>query len=168
LPEADSGLATVSDSVHQEGTSQVQRIASFPKVTVINDGLGVCSHVGSRLLADVAAAAGVGEAFDMCLPGGPPCDHRKSLLTTGNAYSRVRAQPTVTGQVTGRFGPRPGYGISQGGAFSARVRNTSSLQRSRVPGGGIPCCEAPGPSLATPMVQRAKYDTRSLIRADQC
>jgi len=42
----------------------VQRIASYPKVTVSADGRGVCSHVGSRLLADVAAAVGVGEAFD--------------------------------------------------------------------------------------------------------
>jgi hypothetical protein len=43
---------------------QVQRIASFPKVRVSADGRGVCSHVGSRLLAEVAAAAGVGEAFE--------------------------------------------------------------------------------------------------------
>jgi Transposase DDE domain group 1 len=42
----------------------VQRIASFPKVRVSADGRGVCSHVGSRLLAEVAAAAGVGEAFE--------------------------------------------------------------------------------------------------------
>jgi hypothetical protein len=41
----------------------VQRIASFPKVRVSADGRGVCSHVGSRLLAEVAAAAGVGEAL---------------------------------------------------------------------------------------------------------
>lgn len=42
----------------------MQRIASFPMVRVSADGRGVCSHVGSRLLADVAAAAGVGEAFN--------------------------------------------------------------------------------------------------------
>ncbi len=34
------------------------------------DGRGVCSHVGSRLLADVAAAAGVAEAFDDAVGGG--------------------------------------------------------------------------------------------------
>jgi hypothetical protein len=48
----------------------VQRIASYPKVTVSADGRGVCSHVGSRLLADVAAAVGVGEAFDAAVGGG--------------------------------------------------------------------------------------------------
>lgn len=36
----------------------------FRGVRVSTDGKGVCSHVGSRLLADVAAAAGVVEAFD--------------------------------------------------------------------------------------------------------
>jgi hypothetical protein len=54
----------VQRSVHEEGTRQVQRIASFPKVRVSADGRGVCSHLGSRLLAEVAAAAGVGEAFE--------------------------------------------------------------------------------------------------------
>jgi hypothetical protein len=54
---ADSGLTTVQE----EGTRQVQRIASYPQVTVSAEGRGVCSHVGSRLLADVGAAAGVGE-----------------------------------------------------------------------------------------------------------
>jgi hypothetical protein len=48
----------------------VQRIASYPKVTVTTDGRGVCSHVGSRLVADVAAAAGVGETFDAAVGGG--------------------------------------------------------------------------------------------------
>ena len=48
----------------------MQRIASYPKVTVSADGRGVCSHVGSRLLADVAAAVGVGEAFDAAVGGG--------------------------------------------------------------------------------------------------
>jgi hypothetical protein len=42
----------------------VQRIASFPRVRVSADGRGVCSHVGSRLLAEVAAAAGVGESLE--------------------------------------------------------------------------------------------------------
>ena len=48
----------------------MQRIASYPKVTVTTGGRGVCSHVGSRLLADVAAAAGVAEAFDDAVGGG--------------------------------------------------------------------------------------------------
>jgi Transposase DDE domain group 1 len=42
----------------------VQRIASYPKITVNEGGRGVCAHVGSRLLADMAAAVGVAEAFD--------------------------------------------------------------------------------------------------------
>jgi hypothetical protein len=48
----------------------VQRIASYPKITVTADGRGVCTHVGSRLLADVAAAAGVAETFDGAVGGG--------------------------------------------------------------------------------------------------
>jgi hypothetical protein len=48
----------------------VQRIASYPKVTVTTGGCGVCSHVGSRLLADVAAAVGVAAAFDGAVGGG--------------------------------------------------------------------------------------------------
>jgi Transposase DDE domain group 1 len=48
----------------------VQRIASFPKITVTADGRGVCTHVGSRLLADVAAAAGVAEALDGAVGSG--------------------------------------------------------------------------------------------------
>jgi hypothetical protein len=42
----------------------VQRIAEYPKVQVSADGRGVVSHVGTRLLADVAAAAGLPTAFD--------------------------------------------------------------------------------------------------------
>jgi hypothetical protein len=48
----------------------VQRSASYPKIAVTAGGRGGCSHVGSRLLADVAAAAGVGEAFDDAVGGG--------------------------------------------------------------------------------------------------
>ncbi|HEX5908062.1 MAG TPA: hypothetical protein VFY56_13675, partial [Propionibacteriaceae bacterium] len=65
----DSGLTKVKRSVHEEGTRQVQRIASYPKITVTEGGRGVCSHVGSRLLADVASAAGVVEAFDGAVGG---------------------------------------------------------------------------------------------------
>jgi Transposase DDE domain group 1 len=67
---ADSGLTTVQRSVHEEGTRQVQRIASYPKITVCEGGRGVCAHVGSRLLADMAAAAGVAEAFDDAVGAG--------------------------------------------------------------------------------------------------
>jgi hypothetical protein len=48
----------------------VQRIASYPRLTVTTGGRGVCSHLGSRLLADVGAAVGVGEAFDGAVGGG--------------------------------------------------------------------------------------------------
>jgi hypothetical protein len=37
---------------------------SFPKVVVSADGRGVVSHVGSRLLADVAVVSGLVAAFD--------------------------------------------------------------------------------------------------------
>jgi hypothetical protein len=42
----------------------VQSIAGYPKVLVSADGRGVVSHVGTRLLADVAAAVGLPEALD--------------------------------------------------------------------------------------------------------
>jgi Transposase DDE domain group 1 len=42
----------------------VQRIAGYPKVRVSADGRGVVSHVGTRLLADVAAATGLPQVFD--------------------------------------------------------------------------------------------------------
>jgi Transposase DDE domain group 1 len=42
----------------------VQGIAEYPRVVVSADGTGVVSHVGSRLLADVATAAGLPEAFN--------------------------------------------------------------------------------------------------------
>jgi hypothetical protein len=42
----------------------VQAIACLPKLVVSADGRGVVSHVGSRLLADVAGAVGLVEAFD--------------------------------------------------------------------------------------------------------
>lgn len=48
----------------------MQRIASYPKITVSEGGRGVCAHVGSRLLADMAAAAGVAEAFDDAVGAG--------------------------------------------------------------------------------------------------
>src|SRR3954453_9014092 len=64
LPVSDPGLATVHGSAHEEGTRPVQNSASFPRVCVTTGGRGVCSHLGSRLLADVAAAAGLPEALD--------------------------------------------------------------------------------------------------------
>jgi hypothetical protein len=42
----------------------VQRIAGYPKVQVSADGRGVVPHVGTRLLADVAVAAGLPQVFD--------------------------------------------------------------------------------------------------------
>jgi hypothetical protein len=47
----------------------VQRIASYPKITVTEGGRGVCAHVGSRLLADVRSSW-VDEAFDAAVGGG--------------------------------------------------------------------------------------------------
>jgi glycine/serine hydroxymethyltransferase len=42
----------------------VQGIAGFPKVVVSADWRGVVSHVGARLLADVARATGLVAGFD--------------------------------------------------------------------------------------------------------
>jgi hypothetical protein len=39
----DSGLVRVQRSVHEEGTRQVQRIASYPKITVSEGRRGVCA-----------------------------------------------------------------------------------------------------------------------------
>jgi hypothetical protein len=47
----------------------VQRIAAYPRVEVSADGTGVVSHVGSRLLADMAAAAGLPQVFDEAAGG---------------------------------------------------------------------------------------------------
>jgi Transposase DDE domain group 1 len=55
--------------VYREGTSEVQAIACFPRVVVSADGRGVVSHVGARLLADVAQATGLVEAFDHAVGG---------------------------------------------------------------------------------------------------
>jgi hypothetical protein len=52
-----------------EGTRQVNSSASLPRIFVTTGGRGVCSHVGSRLLADVAAAAGLPEALDDAVSG---------------------------------------------------------------------------------------------------
>jgi hypothetical protein len=62
----------------------VQRSASLPKITVTTGGRGVCSHVGSRLLAEVAAAAGVSEAFDVAVGGGR---QRRSAHTPGRVLT---------------------------------------------------------------------------------
>jgi hypothetical protein len=53
-------------------------------VSVSADGTGVVSHVGSRLLADVAAAAGLPEAFDDAA-GGRRC--RRSAHTPGRVLT---------------------------------------------------------------------------------
>lgn len=47
----------------------MQRIAAYPRVEVSADGTGVVSHVGSRLLADMAAAAGLPQVFDEAAGG---------------------------------------------------------------------------------------------------
>ena len=64
MPLGDSGLVEGPGSIYWEGTSEVQGIAGFPKVVVSADGRGVVSHVGARLLADVAQATGLVAGFD--------------------------------------------------------------------------------------------------------
>jgi hypothetical protein len=91
----------------------VQRIAGYPKVAVSADGRGVVSHVGTRLLADVAAAAGLPEAFDAAVglhrrrrsvhaPGRVLCDLAVLLADGGEAISDLavlRHQPGLFGPV---------------------------------------------------------------------
>jgi hypothetical protein len=59
----------------------VKSTASFSKVTVTTGGRGVCSQVGSRLLADVADAAGVAAVVDDAVGGRR---RRRSAHTAGS------------------------------------------------------------------------------------
>ena len=99
--------------VYREGTSEVQAIACFPKVVVSGDGRGVVSHVGARLLADVAAATGLVEAFDRAVggwrvrrsahrPGRVLVDVAVMIADGGEAIADLavlRNQPGLSGQV---------------------------------------------------------------------
>jgi hypothetical protein len=76
----------------------VQRIASYPKVTVTTDGRGVCSHVGSRLLADVAAAARVGDAFDAAVGAGR---RRRSAHAPGRVLADLAVMLADGGETIG-------------------------------------------------------------------
>jgi len=91
----------------------VQRIAGYPRVQVSANGRGVVSHVGTRLLADVAAAAGLPEAFDAAVgqgrqrrsahaPGRVLTDLAVLLADGGEAISDLavlREQPGLFGCV---------------------------------------------------------------------
>ena len=91
----------------------MQAIACFPKVVVSADGRGVVSHVGARLLADVAAAIGLIEAFDEVTggrrvrrsahrPGRVLADVAVMIADGGEAIADLavlRNQPGLFGQV---------------------------------------------------------------------
>jgi hypothetical protein len=91
----------------------VQRIAGGPRVQVSADGRGVVSHVGTRLLADVAAAAGLPEALDATAgvrrrrrsvhaPGQVLCDLAVLLADGGETITDLavlRDQPGLFGPV---------------------------------------------------------------------
>ena len=90
----------------------MQRIAAYPRVQVSADGRGVVSHVGARLLADMAAAAGLPEAFDAAAgqgrrrrsahaPGRVLTDLAVLLADGGEAISDL----AVLRQQPGLFGP---------------------------------------------------------------
>ena len=55
LPVGDSELAEVENS-NRKAPSSVHATRTRPSVEVSADGVGVVSHVGARLLADVADA----------------------------------------------------------------------------------------------------------------
>ena len=91
----------------------MQAIACFPKVVVTGDGRGVVSHVGARLLADVAQATGLVEAFDQAVggqrvrrsahrPGRVLVDVAVMIADGGEAIADLavlRNQPGLFGQV---------------------------------------------------------------------
>ena len=99
--------------VYREGTSEVQAIACFPRVVVSADGRGVVSHVGARLLADVAQVTGLVEAFDQAVggrrvrrsahpPGRVLVDVAVMIADGGEAIADLavlRNQPGLFGQV---------------------------------------------------------------------
>jgi hypothetical protein len=99
--------------IYREGTCQVQAIACLPKVVVSADGRGVVSHVGARLLADVAQATGLVEAFDQAVggrrvrrsahrPGRVLVDVAVMIADGGEAIAdlaALRNQPGLFGQV---------------------------------------------------------------------
>ncbi len=53
----------------QRGTSRVQRTTARTKITVTADGVGVASHAGTRLLADLADRAGLTDALGEAVVG---------------------------------------------------------------------------------------------------
>jgi Transposase DDE domain group 1 len=91
----------------------VQAIPGFPRVVVSADGRGVVSHVGARLLADVAAVTGLVDAFDEVASGrrvrrSPHCPGRVladvavMIADGGEAIpdlAVLRDQPGLFGQV---------------------------------------------------------------------
>jgi hypothetical protein len=94
--------------VYREGASEVQAIGCFPKVVVSGDGRGVVSHVGARLLADVAQATGLVEAFDQTVsgqrvrrsahrPGRVPVDVAVMIADGGEAIADLAVMQHVTG-----------------------------------------------------------------------
>jgi Transposase DDE domain group 1 len=91
----------------------VQTTTARPKITVTADGQGVASHVGTRLLADLADVAGVSAAFSDALagsrerrgghdPGRVLVDVAVMLADGGEAISdlaMLRDQPHLFGSV---------------------------------------------------------------------
>ena len=118
----------------------MQRIASYPKVTVTAGGRGVCSHVGSRLLADVAAAAAVGEALDAAVGGGR---RRRSAHLPGRVLADVAVMLADGGEAIADLAVlrnQPGlFGLvastATAGGFSMRSTPTAGCVEAG-PGGG--------------------------------
>ena len=128
----------------------MQRIAAYPRVQVSGDGTGVVSHVGSRLLADVAAAAGLPQSFDEAVggrrkrcsahaPGRVLTDLAVLLADGGEAISDLavlRQQQSLFGPVA--LAATAWRVLDSGDDTLSGVENRAGRKRGNGPG----CCAA--------------------------
>jgi hypothetical protein len=141
----------------------VQATTTRPKIMVTTDGEGVVSHAGTRLLADVADAAGVPAAVAEALaglrvrrsghdPGRVLTDLALMLADGGEAISDLavlRDQPTVFGPVASTATAWRMLDAVDDAAL-ARVRDARAQARERAwllraeAGRDLPACTAGG------------------------
>ena len=118
----------------------MQGIAGFPKVVVSADGRGVVSHVGARLLADVAQATGLVAGFDE-VAGGRRV--RRSAHVPGQVLAEVAVMIADGGEAIADLAVlrnQPGlFGLVASPATCWRVLDAVDADAGRVeagPGGG--------------------------------